>query len=189
MNWGTYGSREAVEVSERFADGGATQDELSRAAYRAEAAVFAVDDRAERYQREQWAIRSGWLDPEDAVETPLASGPGQIRVEWGRARLIAKAAEYAAGDVSVFLQRADRSLLDMAAIRDIVGNPFRAVRFDPSWRTSDVVALAQGIYEERAFDRLPILADALQDAGCENTDIRSTAAGVGRTSAAAGSWT
>jgi hypothetical protein len=37
--------------------------------------------------------------------------------------------------------------------------------------TSTAVALARGIYEDRAFDRMPILADALQDAGCDNEDI------------------
>jgi hypothetical protein len=42
---------------------------------------------------------------------------------------------------------------------------------DPGWLTSTVVALAQGIYTDRAFDRMPILADALQDAGCENAAI------------------
>ena len=57
------------------------------------------------------------------------------------------------------------------SVRDIVGNPFRAVTADPRWLTSDVVALAASIYAERAFDRLPILADALQDAGCENADV------------------
>lgn len=56
-------------------------------------------------------------------------------------------------------------------LRDIFGNPFRPVAIDPSWLTSDVLALANGIYEERAFDRMPILADALQDAGCNNDDI------------------
>ena len=54
---------------------------------------------------------------------------------------------------------------------DIFGNPFRPIAFDPSWLTSDVRALAVGIYDEKAFDRMPILADALQDAGCDNAHI------------------
>jgi hypothetical protein len=56
-------------------------------------------------------------------------------------------------------------------IRDIFGNPFRPVTFDPSWRTSTVVALAQQMYESRDFAPMPILADALQDAGCDHPDI------------------
>jgi hypothetical protein len=56
-------------------------------------------------------------------------------------------------------------------LRDIFGNPFRPVALNPAWLTSDVLALARGIYDERAFDRMPILADALQDAGCDNDDI------------------
>lgn len=56
-------------------------------------------------------------------------------------------------------------------LREIFGNPFRPVAVDPSWLTSTAVAIAQGIYDDKAFDRLPILADALQDAGCENADI------------------
>jgi len=56
-------------------------------------------------------------------------------------------------------------------LRDIIGNPFRPVAVDPVWLTSTVVALAGGIYDERAFDRMPILADALQDAGCDNDDV------------------
>ena len=57
------------------------------------------------------------------------------------------------------------------ALRDIFGNPFRKVKCNKKWLTSDVTALAKGIYAERAFDRMPILADALQDAGCNNDDI------------------
>ncbi|HJZ59656.1 MAG TPA: hypothetical protein VKE74_32225 [Gemmataceae bacterium] len=56
-------------------------------------------------------------------------------------------------------------------IRDIFGNPFRPVPFSPSWLTSTVVAIARGMYEGRDFSAMPILADALQDAGCDHTAI------------------
>ncbi|MCS6865077.1 MAG: hypothetical protein RMJ56_11910 [Gemmataceae bacterium] len=73
-------------------------------------------------------------------------------------------------------------------LRDLLGNPFRGGRgeqfekrrrkrcqttFFPPWRTSDVMLLAQGIYAERAFQRMPILADALQEAGCDDDAILS----------------
>ncbi|MCE9566641.1 MAG: hypothetical protein K8U57_31850 [Planctomycetes bacterium] len=56
-------------------------------------------------------------------------------------------------------------------IRDIFGNPFRPVVFDAAWRTDTAVSLAKHIYEARDFSAMPILADALQDAGCEHADI------------------
>ena len=56
-------------------------------------------------------------------------------------------------------------------LRDIFGNPFRPITLDPRWLTSTVVDLAQAIYNERAFDRMPILSDALMDAGCDSEDI------------------
>jgi hypothetical protein len=61
--------------------------------------------------------------------------------------------------------------MQAALLREVFGNPFRPVAPEPSWLTSDVLALARGIYEEKAFDRMPILADALQDAGCANEDV------------------
>jgi hypothetical protein len=60
-----------------------------------------------------------------------------------------------------------------ASIRDIVGNPFRPVTFDPDWRSSTAVTLARQMYESREFSAMPILADALQDAGCEDDAILS----------------
>lgn len=56
-------------------------------------------------------------------------------------------------------------------LRCIVGNPFRTVVFDPAWRSETAVALAAGIYQERAFDRFPMLAGALEEAGCDHPDI------------------
>ncbi len=63
--------------------------------------------------------------------------------------------------------------------RDIFGNPFRPVAFDPAWRTSTAVAIAQGVYESRDFGAMPILADALQDAGCDSGDILTHCRGPG----------
>jgi hypothetical protein len=56
-------------------------------------------------------------------------------------------------------------------VREIFGNPFRPIAFDAAWLTSTVLALARDIHKDRAFDIMPILADALQDAGCDNDDI------------------
>ena len=56
-------------------------------------------------------------------------------------------------------------------LHDLFGNPFRPVAVDPSWLTPDVAALARTIYDDRAFHRMPDLADALARAGCQNNDI------------------
>jgi hypothetical protein len=56
-------------------------------------------------------------------------------------------------------------------LRCIFGNPFRPVTIDPRWLTSTVLDLTTAIENGQPFDRLPILADALQDAGCDNDEI------------------
>jgi len=56
-------------------------------------------------------------------------------------------------------------------LRDIVGNPFRPSTCAPEWRTPTVVSLAEATYADNEFDRLPILADALEDAGCDDAAI------------------
>ena len=59
----------------------------------------------------------------------------------------------------------------VALLREIFGNPFCPVVFSPDWRTDTAVSLARTMYESREFGAMPILADALQDAGCDNDDI------------------
>jgi hypothetical protein len=63
-------------------------------------------------------------------------------------------------------------------VREIMGNPFRPVTLDPAWQTSTVVALARAAYDNRSVPagtlepaRLGVLADALEEAGCDNNDI------------------
>ncbi|MCE9560806.1 MAG: hypothetical protein K8U57_02000 [Planctomycetes bacterium] len=67
--------------------------------------------------------------------------------------------------------QAEEARVQSNLLRCVIGNPFRPILVNPSWLTSTVVSLARGIYDEKAFDRMPILADALQDAGCDNTAI------------------
>src|SRR5262249_10345598 len=55
--------------------------------------------------------------------------------------------------------------------RCVFGNPFRPVASDPGWRTADVLRLAEAVYAERAFDRLPILADLLEEAGATDAAL------------------
>jgi hypothetical protein len=51
--------------------------------------------------------------------------------------------------------------------------PFRPITVHPSWPTRNFKQIAEAIYQDRAFDRLPILADALEDAGCDNAEMLS----------------
>lgn len=64
--------------------------------------------------------------------------------------------------------RAAEHEVQIGLIRCIFGNPFRPVTIDPAWLSPRVVALAWTIDEERAFERMPELADAHEEAGCHD---------------------
>ena len=73
-----------------------------------------------------------------------------------------------------------------ALLRCIFGNPFRPVSFNPDWQTPTVRGLATAAYDERILpsgtldpDHLAVLADALEDAGCDNVDLPSHLRGPG----------
>jgi hypothetical protein len=76
------------------------------------------------------------------------------------------ACSYGDGDGNI-----QHSVVEAALLRELFANPFRPVIVVPSWLTTTVVALAQSIYDEKGFDRMPILADALQEAGCGNEQV------------------
>jgi hypothetical protein len=71
-------------------------------------------------------------------------------------------------------------------LRDIFGNPLRPIALAPAWRTPTVAGLAQTAYDNRLLpagtldtDRLAILADALEEAGCTNADMLNHLRGPG----------
>jgi hypothetical protein len=65
-------------------------------------------------------------------------------------------------------------------VHELFGDPFSRAKLDPAWRTDTAVSIARTAYEKREFGALPILADALQDAGCNHdcllTHLRDTVA-------------
>jgi hypothetical protein len=73
---------------------------------------------------------------------------------------------------AAFLERqASEQAVQSSLLRCLFGNPFRPVTFDPAWRTPSATAIAQTIYDERRFTDLPILADALEEIGCNCQEI------------------
>jgi hypothetical protein len=66
--------------------------------------------------------------------------------------------------------------------RDVFGNPFRPTSIEPLWQKwngSTIPRVAQHIYDDRHFQDLPVLADALEEAGCTNADILDHCRGPG----------
>jgi hypothetical protein len=192
-------SRRAVEVGERFADGETTLVELATARAAAEAACTEASATADNAMRAMNygdfvyyanlratsfaagaamecatdpALRAATSVAENFIRTASTQCVSNLEAVWWGWDDPNAAAEQAAVETD-----ARNSLC--ALIRDIFGNPFHPVSIDPAWLTTNVVALAQAIYEDRAFDRLPILADALEDAGCSHPDVLSHCRGPG----------
>jgi hypothetical protein len=171
-------SRAAVEVAERFADGLVPKRHLSAARSRARRWIPSFPDGA------SYIV---WQAAFEKLPTVIGS--------IARRTIYCAAAHRGSSDVkreSVFMKLLRVALANpfrpvtinpcssgveqesaavTALLREIVGNPFRPNTLNPSWLTSTVLALAQQMYDSRGFSPMPILADALQDAGCENEDI------------------
>lgn len=162
-------SRHALEVSEAYADGLASDAALAEARSQATAAYKSL---LTHHNTARDARFTAALSVCCAVGTER-----DLRMQADMID-IALFAPRPPPD-SIAPERRAASVAEADLVRDVFGNPFRPVVFAPSWRSETVVALAAGIYAERAFDRLPVLADALYDAGCENDDLLNHCRGAG----------
>lgn len=178
--------RHAIETSERHADGLAGRDELGAAIAGAHRARPSRNDVARaayiaaRYlpgQVDWWSV---------VTHTAHAAAGAAVPDVPPAAHSYFDGEQYVTVDVPMSPPRAARSALrdaEYAAhadlLRDIFGNPFRPASFDPSWLTAGVTSLARTIYDGRAFDRMPELADALERAGCTDADVLGHCRGAG----------
>jgi hypothetical protein len=209
--------RWAVEVSEAFADGAGTEEELAEAfnvlpvgtyftdypgdgefaseeeILEAAAAQLAYSTAA---QTARWAAGSACQVLEE-----LAAQRASFRLEAPEAgerayhdALTAGASSHEAWLASEEAQfgparaagkdaraAADAELCRL--LREFFGDPFRpAPAIDPEWLAWDhglAARLARAIYDEHRFDELPVLADALEEAGCADAALLSHLRGPG----------
>jgi hypothetical protein len=161
-------SQEVVATAARFADGRATEEELDAARMRAEVQIG--DD--------PFVIRAFGFEAVVAVTLmpALEAARATLRATLASARQNVAYADLPGFDSHRAESAAVRGELwdQCELLRHIVGNPFRPVVVDPAWlrwQDAAVVKMARTIYDENRFGDLPFLADALQDAGCDNEVI------------------
>jgi hypothetical protein len=162
-------SKIAVEVAERYADRQATLDELKTVSEAAIAASWAVQDELDgAWPTEPTCCVLPAAEAAEMSAYPMPDGKAW-GLDCGYGSWNATAEAVAFRDIAevLKLEQAHQATL----LRCIFGNPFRPIAFIPSWFNSKVVSFAQQMYDSRDFSAMPILADALQDAGCDNEDV------------------
>lgn len=180
--------RLAVKVAERFADGRVSTQVLDKA--RRLVRRLREEREAEERRRKTWLVRAARAAAQ-AVEAllpeeePILNTPRDIRdaldvVSATRiARTAARAAEAAREEDTYTAAEPIHRLHTFDAVelvREVFGNPFRPTVIDSGWldwNESTVLRMAQVIYRKRCFRNMPILADALEEAGCNDSAILS----------------
>jgi hypothetical protein len=156
-------SRRRLEWLERFADGAATETELQDALPSIGPGTFSYSPESRRYVA---FGHSCSVDPAEkarlAVLASAGAGPALFQLRYGRAHAVDAVWRHAGPAARKAEWAAQADLL-----RCILGNPFQEARFDPAWATPRVLAMARQAYDDRDFAVLPVLADALEDAGCD----------------------
>lgn len=169
-------ARAAVEVAERVADGTLPVGELEGAMARIREPFEAVEP--------EWRASRG-AEREALLPTYAALALGLVALLRGAQQ----AASYASSNAYLAFESLDNPGAEVNdarrgvsrraeesaqadILRDVFGPlPFRPVPFDPSWRSEDAALLARQMYEARDFSGMPVLADALQEAGCDSEDV------------------
>jgi hypothetical protein len=163
----------AVELGERYADRGVTDEELEHANRGLWDAIMTVGEEVFRSIR---AV-STTSDHVNRWPEPAIVSWATYMASWCAAQAGDRERDDDSNVISPNEQAAQAALF-----RDIFGNPFRSAAVDPAWlawQGGTVPAIARRVYDERAFHDLPILADALEDAGCADADLLAHCRGGG----------
>jgi hypothetical protein len=153
----------AAEVAERYADGLTDLAELR--------ALVAADDEMEGCYAD--GSESAWTAKASAYRARCCAK----YLSRGKHGLAARLLNPLVGPwfgVSSTLDHDREQSAQCHLLRDIFGNPFRSITLNPAWLTWHgglLVSMARQVYDSRDFTDMPVLADALEEAGCDNADI------------------
>jgi hypothetical protein len=178
-------SRWAIEIAERMADGEPYESEAS-ANWHIEGAAFLIDYNTAPERVEVWINQTAALSE---IELRKMLSPAAHAIRFSPRDLLVHAA-YFAHSLMCSLQHWREQhpqspyavFISPDLLRDIFGNPFGPSGIDSDWLTWNnrtVPKLAQTIYDDRRYDIMPILADALEEAGCIDLQILDHCRGPG----------
>jgi hypothetical protein len=150
-------TRAVVRVSERYADGLRSRKELDSVAEGASVGAFWLYTRARQPQSSP--------DSRAEIEATRIAQSTADPDAWSSAEGVLK---YLAGSQHLSARATDA----VQYVFDIFGDPFRK-EWAPvfQWRDDTILELAQTVYQRRTYRSLPLLADALEDAGCTDAKL------------------
>jgi hypothetical protein len=163
-------SQQAVQTAECYAEGLATREELDRAREAALEVVEGINLRAT-------VSDAGWSASRAAVYVCDPRPVTAARIS--NMLTIISAAPWGEDQASVEARgepedKAIAKLLACDLVREIFGNPFRPVAIEPAWlrwNGGTVPVMAHILAAERRYREMPILADALEEAGCTEESL------------------
>jgi hypothetical protein len=176
----------AVNVGEVYADGG-TSDEERQAAMEVAEAVFAGRWMGVLHSE---AIQTNVFSEMEAASAAIHAVYPQDDLVGSDAELpyltwlpVSAIRNELRGGIrdneqAAMKERAENAVHGLL-LHDIMGNPFRPVSAAAAWLTPTALSFARRMYDSRDFSPMPILADALQDAGCANDDVLGHCRGEG----------
>jgi hypothetical protein len=173
-------ARKAVPLAEGYADGQVSKDEM-KAAHKAQAKAFSGLLNISHQCGPGFCAADCAHIATISLLYPSGDGGAIFGTRYARyaAEFSSRRSLYSSPDDGPSTRSAQRQA---DILRDVFGNPFRPVAVDPAWLRWDrgtVVKVARAIYEESAFERLPLLADALEDAGCQEEQLLGHLRSVG----------
>jgi hypothetical protein len=177
------GSRSAYQVVRGYALGHAGVAELTEVVTPAEAGMTAAqeswwdargDDERDRARAAAWAAEAVFLA---AGGRPTGSGLRSATA--GRVLGSVEAALACEAGPRGRVVVDDERRRQRGLFHELFGNPFKPVAFNPDWKTSSALSIARMMYDSNDFASAPVLADALQDGGCESDGLLGHLRGPG----------